>query len=331
MESDGGIGSERLRAGWAVRTQDLILVGGGLANGLLAFRLKQRRPDLRVLLLEKENRLGGQHTWSFHSADLRPSDWKWIAPLVSRSWETQTVIFPEFQRELSCGYHCIRSDRFHDVVSATLENQVVLGASVTNLTPDGVELSDGRRYAATCVVDGRGFRPVRREAVAYQKFLGLDVTLAAPHGLTGPLIMDATVEQEDGFRFFYCLPWTERSLLIEDTRYSDTPDLSRAEFRAEILAYAERRGWRIASVEREESEPCPFHSKPFRRFPTMVKSPLWEHAWTFFIPRRDIRFRTRFGSRSFFAALGRSSPRFGGRRWSGIAEKRVPPARSFAC
>ena len=31
---------------------DLILVGGGLANGLLALRLRQQRPELRVLLLE---------------------------------------------------------------------------------------------------------------------------------------------------------------------------------------------------------------------------------------------------------------------------------------
>ena len=29
---------------------DLILVGGGLANGLLALRLRQQRPELRVLL-----------------------------------------------------------------------------------------------------------------------------------------------------------------------------------------------------------------------------------------------------------------------------------------
>ena len=32
---------------------DLILVGGGLANGLIAWRLAATRPDVRVLLLEK--------------------------------------------------------------------------------------------------------------------------------------------------------------------------------------------------------------------------------------------------------------------------------------
>ena len=37
---------------------DLILVGGGLANGLLALRLRQARPDLRLLIIEQGETLG---------------------------------------------------------------------------------------------------------------------------------------------------------------------------------------------------------------------------------------------------------------------------------
>ena len=42
--------------GWRWRVAldaDLILVGGGLANGLLALRLRQQRPDLRLLIVEQ--------------------------------------------------------------------------------------------------------------------------------------------------------------------------------------------------------------------------------------------------------------------------------------
>ena len=49
---------------------DLVLVGGGLANGLLAARLTQLRPELRVQLLEAGPVLGGNHTWSFHGTDV---------------------------------------------------------------------------------------------------------------------------------------------------------------------------------------------------------------------------------------------------------------------
>ena len=51
---------------------DLILAGGGLANGLIAWRLHTLRPGLRILLLEASERIGGNHTWSFHDGDLTP-------------------------------------------------------------------------------------------------------------------------------------------------------------------------------------------------------------------------------------------------------------------
>ncbi|WP_229425703.1 lycopene cyclase family protein [Massilia sp. Se16.2.3] len=42
--------------------RDLILVGGGLANGLIAWRLRTLRPALRILLLEASGGIGGNHT-----------------------------------------------------------------------------------------------------------------------------------------------------------------------------------------------------------------------------------------------------------------------------
>ena len=69
--------------------------------------------------------------------------------------------------------------------------------------------------------------------------------------------MDATVAQIDGFRFLYTLPLSDDRLLIEDTRYSESPRLARAEMRAEIGAYAMNNGWRIRSVEREEEGVLP--------------------------------------------------------------------------
>ncbi|MGE0744548.1 MAG: lycopene cyclase family protein, partial [Rhodospirillales bacterium] len=40
-------------------TADLILVGGGLANGLIAYRLASLRTSLRVLVVEAGPSLGG--------------------------------------------------------------------------------------------------------------------------------------------------------------------------------------------------------------------------------------------------------------------------------
>jgi lycopene beta-cyclase len=69
--------------------------------------------------------------------------------------------------------------------------------------------------------------------------------------------MDATVAQRDGFRFVYTLPFAKHSVLVEDTRYSDTPHLDRAELRREIRRYGEDLGFRIRTIEREEQGVLP--------------------------------------------------------------------------
>jgi lycopene beta-cyclase len=69
--------------------------------------------------------------------------------------------------------------------------------------------------------------------------------------------MDARVAQVDGYRFFYVLPWSEKELVIEDTRYSDSADLDQAKLIAEIEAYADSRAWRIEAVKEVESGVLP--------------------------------------------------------------------------
>ena len=46
----------------AALEHDLILVGGGLASSLIAWRLALDRPQLRVTVVERDGRLGGEHT-----------------------------------------------------------------------------------------------------------------------------------------------------------------------------------------------------------------------------------------------------------------------------
>ena len=52
-----------------------------------------------------------------------------------------------------------------------------------------------------------------------------------------PIIMDATVAQLGGYRFVYCLPYSETELLVEDTYYTDGPDLRSQEVDARIKDY----------------------------------------------------------------------------------------------
>jgi lycopene beta-cyclase len=69
--------------------------------------------------------------------------------------------------------------------------------------------------------------------------------------------MDATVAQQDGYRFIYTLPYSKKVMLIEDTRYSDSPLLDRSELRAAIRRYVQRQNWQVERIVGEEEGVLP--------------------------------------------------------------------------
>ena len=236
---------------------DLLLVGGGLANGLIALRLSQLRPELDVRILEGADRLGGGHTWSFFETDLTLAERGWIAPLIVHRWPGYSVRFPAFDRRLSTPYCSVTSDRFDAVIQATLRGQITIGASVETVDTSRAVLTDGTQVTAGAVIDGRGPTAMPDLALGFQKFVGLEVRLDAAHGLLEPIVMDATVDQAGGYRFVYVLPLEADTLLIEDTRYTDGAALDRETFRQGVRDYAAARGWRIVEVLREEEGVLP--------------------------------------------------------------------------
>ncbi len=236
---------------------DVILVGGGLANGLIASRLSERRPQPRVLVVEAGQRLGGNHTWSFHASDVSPVQDRWLKPMVAHAWADQEVRFPAFRRRLPTGYRSMGSADLHRHVSALAPVKLELGRRVSSVEAGAVVMEGGQRITAPCVIDGRGLSWVSGVAFGYQKFVGLEVETTAAHGVDRPVIMDATVEQIDGYRFVYCLPFDETHLLIEDTYYADTRALDVELLARRVREYARQAKWEIRSVVRDEAGVLP--------------------------------------------------------------------------
>ncbi|MEJ5068784.1 lycopene beta-cyclase CrtY [Enterobacter sp. MYb186] len=231
---------------------DIILAGGGLANGLIALRLRQQRPGLRVLLLEADSQPGGNHTWSFHEGDITPGQHRWIAPLVAHRWQGYDVRFPGLNRTLTGDYLSITSARFAAVLADACGESLQTDAAVTALTPQTVTLADGTMLRARAVIDGRGYTPDRHLNTGSQSFLGQEWHLRQPHGLTRPILMDATVNQQGGYRFVYTLPLSATELLIEDTHYIDAARLHLSAARQNIADYARQQGWCLDRLIREE-------------------------------------------------------------------------------
>jgi lycopene beta-cyclase len=244
----------------------ICILGGGLAGALLAYRLSQLENGSDFLLIEPALSLGGNHTWSFHESDLTPDSLSWIRPLVTKSWLKQEVHFPAFQRCFNTPYHSITSTQFARVIETQLGQNRILRKRVSAVRAHEVELEDGQKIEARLIIDARGLEPQDFMDCGYQKFLGMDIELAQSHSLKNPVIMDVNCEQKEGYRFFYLLPWTPTSLLIEDTRYTQDPAIHSLEFENEIRDYCHKRSWTIKAIHRTEQAalPIPLRWRPTR-------------------------------------------------------------------
>ena len=269
---------------------DYVVVGGGLQGGLLALAIRHHQPRATVALVERAERLGGNHTWCLHDRHIPPNALPWVSPLLTYRWGGHRILLDGLEHTLPDPYSGVSCAQLDEVVSEVVRtgegSALLLGAEVVDVQADRVRLASGEKLPGRAVIDARGSRPLRPGAPSgYQKFLGMEVELDRPHGLELPIVMDARLDQSHGFHFMYVLPMEPRRVLLEDTYFHQSPafDAHRAE--CEILQYARARSWTISHVVRTERG---ILSMPWsERFDTPLRGPLlagyrggWYHPGT---------------------------------------------------
>lgn len=289
----------------------LLLVGGGLQNALIALAVLRKDPQASVAVVERDGRLGGNHTWSFHASDVAPGLSAVMEDLVVHTWPAHTVAFPGSSRTLERPYATVRSTRLHEVLSTRLQAgpraRMLLGTTISRVEPGAAHTAGGQRIEAEQIVDSRG-PPAGATTGGFQKFLGLELELATPWDSALPCLMDARVEQRDGFRFVYTLPFSRHRLLVEDTEYSTTSRIDAERSRADILSYVGERGMRVAAVLGEERGILPLPFEPF--VPSIASVLRGDTAAAGFIRRRVTPSPPRHGWRNALPGPGpRHRPR----------------------
>lgn len=211
------------------RDADVLILGAGCAGLSLAYQLVTRGLDgRRLLLIDPREAYGRDRTWCFWNVVPHPFE-----DLVSHHWASWRVRDRGGWVERSAPgvrYQHLPSDAFYDRVLARLEAsddvEVRLGvrAGAVSETRESVRVeTDVGRLEAAMVFDSR---PVPRRAISapgrevafLQHFEGWHLETTKP--VFEPAVatlMDFSVPQEHGVHFFYVLPFSQTSALVEAT------------------------------------------------------------------------------------------------------------------
>lgn len=220
------------------RKWDIAVAGGGLSGGMIALALARHRPDLDVVLIEQERRLGGGNSWFWFSGDLPREGAELLSGLRKTEWDRGCWLrFPAGQRKLSSACAMLTPADFEAGLRRSLPAEAILtGRTIAALAADGVTLDDGTRIAARTVIDCRGFVPSAHLTGGWRASLSRNLQTAKPHGMTAPVIMDGSIDDDGQFRFARIFPLGLDHLLVEENRYVQQPMLDRAALSRKIDA-----------------------------------------------------------------------------------------------
>ena len=180
-----------------------------------------------------------------------------IAALKPVRWPRHRVRFTTRERVLPLAYNAIGAPALDALVRERLApGRWRLGAEVLEIGAQQVTLRSGELIAAQGVIDARGpGGPCPGLELGWQKFVGIEFAAEATEP-DCPVVMDATVPQLDGYRFVYTLPLAADRVLVEDTYYSDAPQLDVPAIVQRVRGLAAQRG--IAGPElRQETGVLP--------------------------------------------------------------------------
>ncbi len=144
----------------------------------------------------------------------------------------------------------------HDEVESFLLTET----EIEFIGAQSVRTKRGVTFAGKVVIDCRGpSRILTEQSIdepfcgGFQKFYGFEIELQKDWPESYPVVMDACQNQSNGFRFMYSLPFSTRRVLVEDTQFSEDPEVYRAECLRNMEEFVRRKTNSSWKIVREES------------------------------------------------------------------------------
>lgn len=222
---------------------DVVIVGGGLGGLSLAVELAQPAfSHLRILVLERRDHYARDRTWSYWATQTHR-----YMPLERKRWNQWCVQHGgrRIEQKSDQAYCTIDGDKFYAYAQAQIASaphvELRLGVSVKEIVDAShpyLVFEDGTQISSAWIMDARPDSVLAAESL-FQHFLGWEV-----HTETD-CFNDDMVELMDfqvassGLHFFYILPYSPRSALVETTWISNAAHAP--DYQAELETYLGQR------------------------------------------------------------------------------------------
>lgn len=208
---------------------DYIIAGQGCAGLSLAVQLSlSGLPFRKVLLVDRESKQQNDRSWCFWTRASK----SWYEPIVHRSWSRFRFRAPGYDKVLDLHpytYKFIRGIDFYRYCYALLKEDArfeFMQDKILNIgTKDDkawMQCESGLYHAGLIFNSAFRNQQVQQGHINYiQHFQGWVVEAdQACFDENCPVFMDFQTEQENDFRFYYCIPYSSRKALIEYTGFS---------------------------------------------------------------------------------------------------------------
>ncbi|TMJ20486.1 MAG: lycopene beta-cyclase CrtY [Alphaproteobacteria bacterium] len=242
------------------RRDGILIAGGGMAGCLAALAMARTRPEVPLLIVEERETFGGEGHRLFAQDELGPEGTALIDPIAPALWPGFYLAFPDLARKMKGAWGDLDAQSLHRAMVATLAHgQYRLGTKVVAVRDDALVLDGGETVKAEGAIDARGAANLSALELLYEARLERDYRFGAPHGVDRPVLIDATVDQGAGLRYFECVPLSEDRMAIADICISERSQ-GDEQAGARIDAYVKARPWSRPETlaERAAARPLPF-------------------------------------------------------------------------